>query len=182
MKALAAASRTGNYDDVIKEGKSSMTIFPDFVGGQSAYEAVAEAFAARGDKENARKQLEQYAEVGGRNPDTLLKLANWQQAAGARKDAIRTLERLIYVYPIGEKLHQTLGDLYLAEGNVPNAIREYGAVVASKPVDPAGAHYNLARALHSAKRTEEAKEQLLLSLEVAPGFKPAQKLLLEMSR
>jgi hypothetical protein len=29
---------------------------------------------------------------------------------------------------------------------------------------------------------EEAKEQLLIALEAAPGFKPAQKMLLEMSR
>jgi tetratricopeptide (TPR) repeat protein len=182
MKSLAAASRSGQHDLVIQEGKSSLSIYPDFVEGDSAYEAVAEALAAKGDRESARKELEQYAEVGGRKPETLLKLAKWQKEAGARKDAIRTLERLIYVYPIGEELHQTLGDLYLAEGNIPNAIREFGAVVASNPVDRAGAHFNLARALHSAKRMEEAKEQLLLALEVAPGFRPAQKLLLELSR
>jgi hypothetical protein len=34
----------------------------------------------------------------------------------------------------------------------------------------------------SAKKTEEAKEQLLESLEIAPGYKPAQRLLLDLSR
>jgi len=33
-----------------------------------------------------------------------------------------------------------------------------------------------------AKRTEEARDQVLLSLEAAPGYKPAQKLLLDLSK
>jgi hypothetical protein len=49
-------------------------------------------------------------------------------------------------------------------------------------MDAAASHFNLARALQSAKRLDDAKEQLLLSLEAAPGFKPAQKMLLELSR
>jgi tetratricopeptide (TPR) repeat protein len=182
MRSLAAASKAGNYDEVIKEGKSSTSIFPDHVEGQSAYEAVADAFFKKGDKVSALKQLEQYSAVGGRNPATLMKLAKWQEEAADRKGAVKTLERLIYIYPMGEELHQRLGDLYNAEGNSSGAIREYAAVVACNPHDQAGTRFNLARALYSAKRTEEAKEQLLLALEAAPGYKPAQKLLLELSR
>jgi tetratricopeptide (TPR) repeat protein len=79
-------------------------------------------------------------------------------------------------------MHKTLGDLYLSEGKSDSAIREFKAVVASNGIDQAGSRYNLARALLNAKRTEEAKEQLLLALEAAPGFKPAQRMLLELSR
>jgi tetratricopeptide (TPR) repeat protein len=92
------------------------------------------------------------------------------------------LERLLYIFPMEEDVHRDLGDLYMSQNAVEGAIREYGAVLASKPVDPAASHFNLARALHGAKRTEDAKEQLLLSLEAAPGYKPAQRLLLELSR
>lgn len=182
MKGLSAASRSKQYDEVIEKGKATISIFPDFVEGQSAYEVVAEAFLSKGDKENARKQLEQYSKVGGRNPETLMKLAKWEQDAGDRQAAIATLERLIYIYPLGEELHKTLGDLYTAEGRPEKAVRAYTALVASNGVDQAGSRYNLARALLAAKRTEEAKEQLLLSLEAAPGFKPAQRMLLELSK
>jgi tetratricopeptide (TPR) repeat protein len=182
MKSLAAAARSKEYDEVINQGKATISLFPDFVEGQSAYEVVADAFVAKGDKENARKQLEQYSQAGGRNPATLIRLAKWQQEAGDRKSAIQTLERLIYIYPIGEDLHKTLGELYLSEGRTEPAIREFKAVVASNGIDQAGSRYNLARALLTAKRTEEAKEQLLLALEAAPGFKPAQRMLLELSR
>ncbi|MDZ4799142.1 MAG: tetratricopeptide repeat protein [Bryobacteraceae bacterium] len=181
MKALAA-SRTMGHDEIIKEGEKAIALYPEFVEGGSAYEQVAEAYTAKGDKDNARKQLERYAEVGGRNPATLVKLASLEMEAGQQQSAVKTYERLMYIYPLGEEAHRKLGELYIASGNKNGAVREFGAAVASKPPDEAGARFNLAKALFSAQRKEEAKEQLLMALELAPGFKPAQKMLLELSR
>jgi hypothetical protein len=65
--------------------------------------------------------------------------------------------------------------------NPTAAVREFQAVVAMPPVDAAGAHYELARALKLANRTEEEKDEVLSALEAAPGFKPALKLLLELN-
>ena len=62
------------------------------------------------------------------------------------------------------------------------AVTEYRATLACKPLNPAESHFNLARALRQADHTEQAKDELLLALEAAPGFKPAQKMLLEISR
>ena len=143
---------------------------------------VANAYTAKKDDAGAMRILEQYSKIGGRNPDLLKQLARLQEAAGKKQDAAKTLARLNYIYPMDDELHQRLGDLYMQQGNPAEAIREYLAVVASKPLDQAASRFNLARALFDAKRTEEAKEQLLLSLEAAPGYKPAQKLLLELSR
>jgi Tfp pilus assembly protein PilF len=53
--------------------------------------------------------------------------------------------------------------------------------VATKPLDQAGAHYDLARAYHAAKQDAKAREEVETSLEAAPSFKPAQKLLLQLS-
>ena len=76
------------------------------------------------------------------------------------------------------ELHQRLGDLWMATGNTNGAIMEYQAVVAGKPLDVAASHFKLAQALRSANRIDDVKEQLLLALEAAPGFKPAQRMLL----
>jgi cellulose synthase operon protein C len=51
-----------------------------------------------------------------------------------------------------------------------------------KPLDTATARYNLARAYRTAGKTNDAKEELLIALEAAPGFRPAQKMLLELSK
>ena len=63
---------------------------------------------------------------------------------------------------------------------IPGAIREYAAVVALHPLDKAGAQYNLARAYFAAGQQDKAEENVLAALEAAPGYRPAQKLLLQI--
>ena len=60
-------------------------------------------------------------------------------------------------------------------------MREFHSVVAHSPIDAAQAHYQLARAYHLNKEDEKAKDELLAALETAPGYRQAQKLLLELS-
>ena len=98
------------------------------------------------------------------------------------RGAAEALNRINYIYPVNdEDLHRKLGDLWLAEKNLVGAIREFHAALASAPVDTAGSHYNLARAYLAASRREDARDQLLLALEAAPSYRPAQKMLLELT-
>ena len=112
---------------------------------------------------------------------TLKQLAQLQADAGQKREAAATLERINLIYPKDEDLHKRLGALYEDLNNPTAAVREFQAVVAMPPIDPAGAHYELARALKLANRTEEAKDEVLSALEAAPNFKPAQRLLLELN-
>ena len=48
----------------------------------------------------------------------------------------------------------------------------------SHPLDKASAQFNLAQAYFAAGQRDKAEEHVLASLEAAPGFRPAQKLLL----
>lgn len=182
LKELSVASRAKNYDEVIKSAPEVIAMYRDFVEHNSAYEQLADAYLAKGDTSQGIKALAQYSAAGGRNPETLKKLAGLQEKAGQPADALKTLERLLYIFPMEEDLHRKLGDLYLAQNRPDGAVRAYTAVIATKPHDQAASYFNLARALQSAQRPDDAKEQLLLSLEAAPGYKPAQKLLLELSR
>ena len=77
--------------------------------------------------------------------------------------------------------HQQLGELDLALGKTAGAVREFHAVVAHSPIDPAQAHYELARAYQLNHQTDKAKDEVLAALETAPGYRQAQKLLLELS-
>jgi Flp pilus assembly protein TadD len=103
-------------------------------------------------------------------------------AAGRKTDAADVLNRLNFIYPMDTEAHRTLGGLWLEQGNLTGAIREFGAVLARVPVpDPAQSHYDLARAYHANHQPDQANEEVLAALEAAPGFRPAQKLLLELS-
>ena len=78
--------------------------------------------------------------------------------------------------------HRRQGELWLEVGDKDRAIREFTAVVGSKPVDLAGSYYNLARAQRAAGQNDQARDNVILALEAAPSFRPAQKLLLELSK
>jgi tetratricopeptide (TPR) repeat protein len=185
LKALNAAASDKNekrdWDAVIKEGTAIRDMYSDYVEAGSVYEVLARAYTAKKDKTNAMAQLKRYSDVGGRDPELLDQLADLQIEAGNKRAAATTLERLNYIYLRDDKGHQKLGDIDMELGNTNGAIREYGAVLALKPVDQAGAHFQLAKAYQAAKRTAEAKEEVFSALESAPSYKPAQKLLLELS-
>ncbi len=127
--------------------------------------------------------LTAYEHAGGQEPAVLKRLATLEEAAGQHAEAASTLERVNYIYPVkDEELHRRLGDLLYAQNKYDGAIREYAAVVVSNPVDKAGAQFHLAQAYLAAGQKDKAQESVLAALEVAPGYRPAQKMLLELNQ
>jgi tetratricopeptide (TPR) repeat protein len=181
MKSLIEKSDAKDWDYVVKEGPAIRDQYPDYVEDHSAYEIIASAYRAKGDKAGAIAELMRYEKVGGRNPETLKLLSKDLEDAGRTAEAADALNRLNFIYPMDAAAHRSLGGLWLVQGNPTAAIREFQAVLAKNPLDQAQAHYDLARALYAAKRTDQARDECLSALETAPGFRPAQKLLLELS-
>jgi tetratricopeptide (TPR) repeat protein len=125
--------------------------------------------------------LVDYQKFGGSKPATLKKLASLQEEMGRPKDAAATLDAINEIYPVNdEDLHRRLGALWLKQENFAGAVREYAAVVALHPLDKAGALYDLALAYFSAHQLDKAETTVLGALEAAPGFRPAQQLLLKI--
>ena len=174
--------KDGKRQDAIQEGRQALDHFPDYSGGQGAYQLVAKAYLENGNKAGAAEELERYRDVGGTSVETLKQLAVLEQDLKNTKQATHTLQNLNYIYPEDGEIHRRLGDLLFEARSAEAAVREYRAVIALQPDDVAESHYNLARALKAAHKTDEAKDQVLLALEAAPGFKPAQQLLLELNR
>jgi tetratricopeptide (TPR) repeat protein len=180
LKDLAQQAKNKNYDEVLKEGEQVRQLYPDYVYPANPYEFMAQADLARGQKQAAASILTDFEKMGGRNPQALKQLASLEEELGKPAEAAATLDRLNYIYPVDEQLHRHLGDLWFAQNNVKGAIREYSAVVAMQPLDKASAQYNLARAYLAAGQNDKAEDHLLASLEAAPSFRPAQKLLLQL--
>jgi tetratricopeptide (TPR) repeat protein len=180
VKNVAAAVQKKDWDTVIEEGTAIRDFYPDYVEEHSVYELLAQAHEAKGDKKAAMADLLRYVKQGGRNPESIKKTAKLLEEAGNKKEAADVLERLNFIFPMDNAAHQSLGSLLLDQGKPSGAVREFHAVVSNKPIDPAQAHYDLARAYQSNKESEKAKDELLAALETAPGFRQAQKLLLEI--
>jgi tetratricopeptide (TPR) repeat protein len=181
LKQVNSLAKNKDYDGVIKEGVAIRDMYPDYVEDGSVYEFLASAYLAKDDKPAAIAELERYVKAGGRNPDSIKLLAKQLEDAGRNKEAADALNRLNYIYPMDNDQHQALGGLWMDAGNVAGAIREFRAVVAHNPIDAARSHYDLARAYQLNHEPEQAKDELLAALETAPGYRPAQKLLLELT-
>jgi tetratricopeptide (TPR) repeat protein len=180
LKELAEAAKAKNWDEVLAKGDSVRQLYPDYVEGANPYEFIAEASIAKGDKKAAAQILREYEKIGGRNPGALKELASLEQEGGDAKEAAATLESINYIYPMDEDLHRKLCDL-LFDLNDPTAdVRECGAVLAMHPLDQASAQFDVARAYFAAGQQDQARDHLLASLEAAPGYRPAQKLLLQL--
>jgi tetratricopeptide (TPR) repeat protein len=180
VKNLAQQAKNKNYDEVLKEGEEVRRLYPEYVYPANPYEFMAEADLAKGNKQAAVAILTDYEKMGGRNPQALKELASLEEELGKPADAAATLDRLNYIYPVDEELHRHLGDLWFAQKNYKGAIREYSAVIALQPLDKATAQFNVARAYFAAGQKDMAEEHLLASLEAAPSFRPAQKMLLQL--
>lgn len=181
ITVLNGLVKSQKWDEVLALAPKVRDMYPEYVEPPNAYRALADAYLAKADKAKAAEQLSAYSRIGGRDPDTIKLLATLLEDLGKPKEAAQALERLNYIVPQDPELHKRLGGLLVAQSDYNGAIREFRAVLATKPLDQAGAHYDLGRALYGAGKNAEALEQIEASLEAAPSFKPAQKLLLKLS-
>jgi tetratricopeptide (TPR) repeat protein len=181
VREISQLAKDGKEDEVIAKGRAIEKIYPDYVEQANVYDFVAEACLKKNDKACALDELGRYSKVGGRDPDTVKQYAKLLDEAGKPKEAAAALERLNYIYPLDAELHERLGALLLRTGDTKGAVREYQALVNMHPLDVAGSHYNLAKAYQANGQKDQAREEAVSALEAAPDFRPAQKLLLEVS-
>jgi cellulose synthase operon protein C len=180
LKALVGMAEKNDDEAVIKAAGEVIKLYPEYVEDANAYEFLANAELMKGNKQAALDTLAEYEKRGGEDPASLRKLASLQEELGHPKEAADTLDQLNYIYPETQDLHFKLGTLWLAQGNNAGAVREFQAVLAMKPLDLASAEFDMARAYYAEGDKAKAEESVLASLEAAPGFKPAQKLLLQI--
>ncbi len=181
LKHLVDLVGRKQYDEAAAEGEAVRKMYPEYVSDANAYGFLAEIRLAKNDTAGALTILADYQKFGGEDPSTLKQLASLQERAGQLQDAVATLNHVNEIYPVGdEDLHRRLGELELKQKQYPGAIREYTAIVAMRPLDKAGALYNLASAYFAARQLDQAERQVLGALEAAPGYRPAQQLLLQI--
>ncbi|MBI3895920.1 MAG: tetratricopeptide repeat protein [Acidobacteria bacterium] len=177
-QALSARSQ---FEEAIAHAQAAKELFPPFVDEGNPYTLLADGYEALGRKEKAISELREWKEQKGRDPETFKRLAKLLKEAGHLDEAIQTLEQALYISVFDVEIHQWLGEWSLENSDPQDAIREFQVLLALDPPDKAEAHYRLATAYRAVSDGEKARQQVLAALEIAPGFRPAQKLLLELS-
>ena len=182
LKTALERARERKWAEVIGPAEEARSAYPQHVGSGSAYVLLADARDKSGAREAAVAELQEYERRGGRQPETLQRLARWLEDAGRVAEAVHTYEGLIYNWPYDEEIHARLGELHLQSGRADLARREFEAVLALDPLDRAAAEYNLARAYAKMGDHARARLHVLQALERAPTFGPALRLLLQVKR
>ncbi len=171
-----------DYQGAVAPLSKAIEIFPWALDAHGPYALLSDAYRKLGDDEAARGVLESWWNRSPLRVETGLELARLLRDEKQPDEARKVLEQALYVDPLSANLHQDLGDLCLQTQRFDEAVREFQALVALKPADEASAHYRLAQALFLSGSPQQARMQVLLSLELAPSYEEAQRLLLEISR
>ena len=162
--------------------ENALEIFPEYVESDSPYIFLATANARLGNEDGELETLMKYWQRGGYAPETVWLLARKLYHRDRIDEAIAVLGSLNMVDPFDNEIHSTLGDWLVESGKPDAALNEFKIALAMKPHDMAAAYYRVANANHLLEQHDEARKNVLSALEIAPHYRPAQKLLLETTQ
>ena len=167
---------------VVAQAAEAIDLFPDYVDEGSPYLAKARAHRELGETGQGTSTLLEYRARGGHDPDALIALARSLRDADRTDEALDVFEDVLMVAPLRAEVHKEFGDLLAAADRPRDALVEYKALLAMNPQDLAEAHYRLAKTYVAVEDRAKGREHLLYALEIAPHYREAQQLLLEVVR
>lgn len=173
--------KEGANNEAAKFLQKAQQLFPQYVEPGNPYQLLSQIYLEQKREDDALAEFIAWSRVDGESADPLVRAA---EIYGKRKDwasAAKMLELSIYINPYDLDALKKLGEAAMEAGKWPVAVDAYKALAGFNTFDPAGAHYDLARAFLASGKRQEAKREILRSLEAAPSFIKAQELLLKMS-
>ncbi|MBP1601511.1 MAG: hypothetical protein H6Q06_1662, partial [Acidobacteria bacterium] len=162
--------------------KRAQEIFPEYTEDGGTYRLLFEIYQEAKRQDDALAQLSGWSSHDGEAVFPLTRAAEIYRARKDWKAAAGVLETASYINPYDAPARKTLGECAAAAGDWSAAAAAYQVLLALNPPDPVAAHCGLAQAWMALGRKPEARKEVLRALEIAPTFRPAQQLLLELNR
>jgi tetratricopeptide (TPR) repeat protein len=154
--------------------------YPDDNGPDNADLLLAALCRKASDPIGERAALEALAARDGSAGPAYLRLMEIEEAAGDWKGLANDARRMLAVNPLIPTPHRELARSAEKLGQDAEALDAYRALAMLDETDPADTHYRLAKLLAKLGQPVEARREVLKSLEAAPRFLEAHKLLLEL--
>ena len=172
----------GRFEEAAPYLEKALELFPTHADHSSPYALLSEIYETLGRQEDALEMRRRWWQARPLYIENAHKLADLLTAGDRHQEAAQYLEEVMYLDPFQSETHERLGDIYFESDQFQKAVREFEVFLSLASVDIATAHYKLARALFGSGNAESSRTHVLLSLEIAPGYQEAQKLLLELVR
>jgi tetratricopeptide (TPR) repeat protein len=178
-----ALRKAGSNDEAMQVFERAAALAPTAVGNESPHAQMADLALEKKDRKRAIAELTALFAVDFENLEAAEQLATLLKEDGVNDPAkLRPVyERIVALNPYDGAARSALGRVALQRNDADFAAREFRAVIALKPIDPAVAHADLAESYLKAGKRDEAKRQALAALEIAPAYARAQDLLLQVS-
>ncbi len=177
-----ALKNLGRAEEAIPYLEKALELFPTHADLSSPYPLLAELYEASGQQDNALQIRQRWWQARPLYIENAHQLASLLSQGERQQEAARYLEEVMYLNPFQPETHERLGDIYFDLDQFEKAVREMEVFLSLASVDLATAHYKLARALLGLGNAGRSRTHILLSLEIAPGYLEAQKLLLQLVR
>ena len=173
---LVAEGKWAQARDVLEKLKA---IYPEYVGADNAYLLLAAVYRRLGDPASERKILE---ELAMRDGDASLAYLRLMEVADAAGDWRLWARMPGDCWPSIRSSRHRSADWPARRRNWDRLMRQSvrTALATLDDSDPASVHYHLASLLRRAGKPQEARREVLKSLEQAPRFREAHQLLLEL--
>jgi tetratricopeptide (TPR) repeat protein len=181
LRRLAARLMTEEKWDRAREVLEKLKkAYPEYVGAENPYVLLANIYKRTGDAAAEHKVLDELVARDGDASAAYLRLMELDQAAGDWEGMAANARRLLAVNPLIPVPHRQLARAAEHLDQRDEAVAAYRALALLDDTDPAEVHYRLAKLLHQSGKPREARREVLRSLEEAPRFLDAHRLLLEL--
>jgi tetratricopeptide (TPR) repeat protein len=181
LQLLAAALiRDEAWEEAKQPLRELLRLYPEDISDECAYRKLARVHRELGETDAERAVLTQLSALDADAVDVYRRMIEICEANDDWAGVAENAEYLLAVNPLLRAPHQQLARAAEQLGTPTRAIQSYRALVRMDPVDPAEAHFRLARLLRDQGEMSAARRQVLMALEEAPRYRAAQRLLLEL--
>lgn len=157
-----------------------LKLYPAYHGPDNAHWMLSLVYRELGDTERERAALNELAKLDDDATDVYLRLAELGAAAGDWEAVLVSAERLLEVNPLLRAPQKYLAEAAERTGDDARAIEGLTALAEMDPLDPADIHFRTAQLLYRSGNFPAARLQVLKSLEEAPRYRDAHRLLLKI--
>ncbi len=146
-----------------------------------AMEMLAKVYHEQGDEERERKTLQRLNQQSSDSLATLTRLIQFAIDDGQWEDALDYANKWIAIQPLLPTGYEAAGKAAGELGEPDSAVKSLLTLAKLEPIDPAGLDFQIAQTQFQLGQFQEAKQRLLQALEIAPRYRDAHRLLIEIA-
>jgi tetratricopeptide (TPR) repeat protein len=195
LKALAASNpdsfgiqvqlglklqEAGETAAAIQALERAAALVPNATGENNANAMIAAIALKAGDNTRAIRALEAVLAVDHTDIESARQLLTLVEPLGDAARSETAYRRIVEIDPFDARAQAGLGRLAMRRKDGSTAVRAFRSALATNPADRATAHTDLAEAYLMLGETDNAKQQALAALEIAPAYERAQDVLLKV--